>query len=78
MYTHATGRAGSNEEAAAWYRGQRRPHVALVDAALAWRHEPVLAGQAVPLLEAHLRGLHDECRRTFGGPVYGAPGAMDR
>jgi hypothetical protein len=65
MYTHATGRAGSNEEAVAWYRDQRRSHVALVDAALAWRHEPVLADQAVPLLQEHLCGLHDECRRTF-------------
>jgi hypothetical protein len=68
MHTHATGRAGSNEDAAGWYRDAGRPHVALVDAALRWRHGAVLAGNAICLLDAHLRGLHEECRRTFAAP----------
>jgi hypothetical protein len=66
LHTHATGRAGANEEAAGWYRDAGRPHVALVDAALRWRHDPVPTADAIRLLDEHLPGLYEECRRAFG------------
>jgi len=66
LYTHATGRAGANQDAVNWYRDQGGPHVPLAQAALGWRSGDVEAGAARGLLERHLEGLYVECRQAFG------------
>lgn len=66
LYTHATGRAGGNQEAVGWYRELNGPHAALAVAALAWRSGDIDAATARRLLERHLDGLYAECRRAYG------------
>jgi hypothetical protein len=66
LYTHATGRAGANQDAVAWYCDQGRPHAPLAQAALGWRTEAIDATAARALLERHLDGLYAECRHAFG------------
>jgi hypothetical protein len=66
LYTHATGRAGANQDAVNWYREQGGPHADLAQAALDWRSGDVEAVVARALLERHLDGLYAECRRAFG------------
>ena len=66
LYTHATGHAGANADAVYWYRDQGGPHAVLALAALDWRSGDVEAGPARRLLEDHLEGLYDECRKAFG------------
>jgi hypothetical protein len=66
LYTHATGRAGANQDAVAWYCNQAGPHAALVQAALDWRSGSIETTVARGLLERHLDGLYAECRRAFG------------
>jgi hypothetical protein len=61
LYTHATGRAGSNDDAVDWYRELGGPHAALATAALQWRTEDVDPVAARHLLESHLDGLYAEC-----------------
>jgi hypothetical protein len=66
LYTHATGRAGGNQEAVDWYRELDGPHTALPVGALGWRSgdvEPVTAGR---LLARHLEGLYAECSEVYG------------
>jgi hypothetical protein len=65
LYTHATGRAGANDHAVTWYRGDGGPHAALAEAALGWRSAHVDPGPARELLERHLDGLYAECRHAF-------------
>jgi hypothetical protein len=66
LYTHATGRAGPNQDAVDWYRDQGGPHLPLAEAALGWRSGDVQATAARRLLELHLEGLYAECREAFG------------
>lgn len=66
LYTHATGRAGGNQEAVDWYRESGRPHAALATAALGWRSGHVDPATAFSLLERHLDGLYAECREVYG------------
>jgi hypothetical protein len=66
LYTHATGRAGANEDAVAWYCDEGGPHAALAQAALNWRTDAIDATAARALLERHLDGLYAECREAFG------------
>ena len=65
LYTHATGRAGANQDAVAWYREHGGPHAALAQAALAWRSGHVESGPARRLLEQHLDALYGECAAAF-------------
>jgi hypothetical protein len=66
LYTHATGRAGANQDAVTWYRDEGGRHAALAQAALEWRSGDVETGTAQALLERHLEGLYAECRHAFG------------
>jgi hypothetical protein len=66
LYTHATGRAGANQDAVNWYRNTGGSHAVLVQAALDWRSGHVDPGTARVLLERHLEGLYAECRQAFG------------
>jgi hypothetical protein len=66
LYTHATGRAGANQDAVAWYCEHGGPHAALVEAALDWRSGAIDTTLARALLERHLDGLYTECRDAFG------------
>jgi hypothetical protein len=66
LYTHATGRAGANQDAVNWYRDQGGPHAALAQAALEWRSGHVDPGPARVLLDRHLAALYAECRQAFG------------
>jgi hypothetical protein len=66
LYTHATGRAGANQDAVTWYCEQGRPHAALAQAALEWRSGSIDATAARALLDHHLDGLYAECRQAFG------------
>jgi hypothetical protein len=66
LYTYATGRAGSNADAARWYSDSRRPAAPLVRAALRWRTGVVPRAEAVALVDAHLAGLQSECENAFG------------
>jgi hypothetical protein len=53
LYTHATGRAGGNQEAVDWYRELGSPHAELSIAALQWRSGDVDRVAARGLLERH-------------------------
>jgi hypothetical protein len=66
LYTHATGRAGGNQDAVDWYREVGSPHAVLADAALRWRTGDVDPVAARRLLEQHLDGLYAECCDVFG------------
>jgi hypothetical protein len=66
LYTHATGRAGANQDAVTWYREQGGPHADLAQAALDWRAGDVDPAVARTLLERHLDGLYAECRQALG------------
>jgi hypothetical protein len=66
LYTHATGRAGANQDAVTWYCHQGAPHAALARAALDWRSGSIDTTVARALLERHLDGLYAECRQAFG------------
>ncbi len=66
LYTHATGRAGGNQDAVDWYREADGPHTALVVAALGWRSGEIDPVTARRLLERHLDGLCAECRGVYG------------
>jgi hypothetical protein len=65
LYTHATGRAGSNDDAVDWYREVGGPHAALAIAALRWRTGEIDPDAARILLKGHLDGLYADC-----GDVY--------
>lgn len=65
LYTHATGRAGANQDAVAWYCEQGGPHADLAQAALDWRSGDVEPVVARALLERHLDGLYAECRQAL-------------
>jgi hypothetical protein len=65
LYTHATGRAGANQDAVNWYGDHGGPHTALAQAALDWRSGNVEPDPARVLLERHLEGLYAECRQAF-------------
>lgn len=65
LYTHATGRAGANQDAVDWYRERGGPHAPLAVAALRWRSGDVDPAAARPLLERHLDGLYAECRAVY-------------
>jgi hypothetical protein len=65
LYTHATGRAGANQDAVAWYRELGRPHAALAMAALGWRSGDIDPVAARRLLERHLDGLCAECCAVY-------------
>ncbi|HWE08163.1 MAG TPA: hypothetical protein VG325_02340 [Solirubrobacteraceae bacterium] len=65
LYTHATGRAGANQDAVEWYCEQAGPHAVLALAALDWRSGQVEPDRARSLLERHLEGLYTECRRAL-------------
>ncbi len=65
LYTHATGRAGANQDAVSWYRDHGGPHAELAQAALDWRSGHVEPDRARVLLEHHLEGLYAECRLAF-------------
>jgi hypothetical protein len=66
LYTHATGRAGANQDAVAWYREHGGPHADLARAALDWRSGDVDPIVARGLLERHLDALYAECRQALG------------
>jgi predicted nucleotidyltransferase len=66
LYTYATGRAGSNEDAAAWYSDSRRPATPLVRSALRWRTGVDPGAEAVALVGAYLADLQSECEKAFG------------
>ena len=66
LYTHATGRAGANQDAVTWYCHQGAPHATLAQAALDWRSGSIDTTVARALLERHLDGLYAECRQAFG------------
>jgi hypothetical protein len=66
LYTHATGRAGANQDAVNWYCDQGGPSAVLAQAALEWRSGYVEPSAARILLEHHLERLYAECRQVFG------------
>lgn len=66
LYTHATGRAGSNQDAVDWYREVGSRHSALAIAALGWRSGDIDPGTARRLLQRDLDGLYAECRGVYG------------
>jgi hypothetical protein len=66
LYTHATSRAGGNEDAVNWYRDLGGPHAPLATAALRWRTGDVDPVAARRLLELHLDGLYAECCDVYG------------
>jgi hypothetical protein len=66
LYTYATGRAGSNEDAAAWYSDSGHPAIPLVRAALRWRTGVDPGSEAVALVGAYLADLQSECEQAFG------------
>jgi hypothetical protein len=66
LYTHATGRAGSNEDAVNWYRDEGGPHAALGLAALRWRSGDLDPVAVRRLLARHLDGLYAECCAFYG------------
>jgi predicted nucleotidyltransferase len=65
LYTYATGRAGSNEEAGQWYCESQRPAADLVRGALGWRGGVVPREEATALVTAYLPALQAECTSTF-------------
>lgn len=66
LYTHATGRAGGNADAVAWYRDRDGPHLELAEQALRWRSGDVDPVAARRLLERHLDALYAECCEVYG------------
>jgi hypothetical protein len=72
LYTHATGRAGSNHDAINWYDEQGGPHAPLAIAALRWRSGDIDPVAAHRLLERHLDGLYTECRDVYGCAIRGS------
>jgi hypothetical protein len=66
LATACAGLAGSNDEAVAWYLGERRPASALAAAALAWRTQPVADPRAAEQLVAReLPPLYRETIETY-------------
>jgi len=66
LYTHATGRAGGNDDAVTWYRELGGPHAVLAMAALGWRSGDIDPVTARHLLERHLDALYAECCDVYG------------